>query len=291
MYEKINEFCKTRNKGNVYSNGESPSPRVNFLIDLLLDNNIEFVLDKFPIESRFSYNFERSPFWDRYKKKGNKRNYDDDFDFEKYFREKEKEKEKESKNYGFNLILKGNSDKMLVAHHDISNANIDNANDNSASVINAISAKKLMPELNVVLLDGEECGGLGSKRCSAMINEGYFDNIKWVLNLELTGKGGKYFFIGNYPGELFNHIKSLFDCPVVDPPFNDSVTFRRNGIDSCVINTLPVTDTKSNVQWDENTFLDYKMVFNCHLPSDNLASISTTDMKEFVENVLVKILK
>jgi hypothetical protein len=48
------------------------------------------------------------------------------------------------------------------------------------------------------------------------------------------------FFIGNYPGKLSNHIKLLFDCPVVDTPFNDSVIFRRNGIDSVVINPIPI---------------------------------------------------
>ena len=290
MYEKINEFCKVKNKGTVHKNGELPTPRVQYLMDLLKYNNIEFILDKFPIESEYRFSFwNRKERIDKNKESQNRNRIDDDdFDFEEYFRNKYKE---ESKNYGFNLILKGNSDKMLVAHHDIVNINSDNANDNSASVINAIATKKIIPDLNVVLLDGEESGGLGSKRCSTMINEGYFGNIKWVLNLELTGKGGKYFFIGNFPGELFNHIKSIFECPVVDTPFNDSIIFRRNGIDSCVINTLPVTDTPSKVQWDENTFLDYKMLFNCHSANDNLASISTNDMKEFVENVLVKILK
>jgi hypothetical protein len=41
---------------------------------------------------------------------------------------------------------------------------IDNANDNSASVINAIMIKKLLPSINVILLDGEEFGGIGSQR-------------------------------------------------------------------------------------------------------------------------------
>jgi hypothetical protein len=56
------------------------------------------------------------------------------------------------------------------------------------------------------------------------------------------------FFIGNYPGKLSNHIKLLFDCPVVDTPFNDSVIFRRNGIDSVVINPIPPIN-ETNVQW------------------------------------------
>ena len=108
---------------------------------------------------------------------------------------------------GYNIILKGDSTNMVVAHHDIVNPNIDNANDNSASVINAIMIKKLRPNMNVVILDGEESGGIGSQRVSEQINDGYFGEIDWVLNLELTGKGGKYFFIGDYPGKLTDHIK------------------------------------------------------------------------------------
>ena len=191
----------------------------------------------------------------------------------------------------FNIILKGTSDRMVVAHHDIVNPNIDNANDNSASVINAIMVKKLMPNVNVILLDGEEFGGKGSQRLSDQINEGYYGSIEWVLNLELTGKGGKYFFIGNYPGRLTEHIKSLFDCPVIQTPYNDSVTIRRNGIDSCVINPLPpITEGVSNVEWSKDVFLDYEMLFNCHSKKDSIDTIDIKDMKEFVEDVVIKIL-
>jgi hypothetical protein len=191
----------------------------------------------------------------------------------------------------YNLILKGSSSKMVVAHHDIVNPDIDNANDNSASVINAIMIKKLMPEMNVILLDGEEYGGVGSQRVSNQIKSGYFGKIDWVLNLELTGKGGKYFFIGDYPGPLTNHIKSLFDCPVVRTPFNDSVIFRKNGIDSCVINPLPPVDKNTQVKWNETTYLQFDLLFNCHSPKDTIDTIDPKDMQEFVEEVVLKILK
>ena len=192
---------------------------------------------------------------------------------------------------GYNLILQGTSNRMVVAHHDVSNPKIDNANDNSASVINAIMIKKLLPTMNVILLDGEEVGGVGSNRASELINSGKFGDIEWVLNLELSGKGGKHFFIGDYPGPLTNHIKTLFDCPIVRTPFNDSVTFRRNGIDSVVINPLPpVLEGKTNVKWDNETYLDYSMLFHCHSTKDTVATIDPADMKEFVEDVVLKIL-
>lgn len=191
----------------------------------------------------------------------------------------------------YNIILKGNSNRMVVAHHDIVNPKVDNANDNSASVINAIMVKKLKPHINVVLLDGEEVGGLGSQRLSDQINEGYYGDIEWVLNLELTGKGGKYFFVGNYPGKLQDRIVDMFNCPIVQTPYNDSATIRKNGIDSCVINPLPpLNEGTSNVKWSEDTYLDYKLLFNCHTSRDTLSTIDTNDMKEFVEEVLIKIL-
>jgi hypothetical protein len=246
MYSKIYDFCKVRNLGGTYSNSNEPTPRVEFLMQLLESEGINYELDT-------------------YQSRGNT---------------------------CYNLILKGESNKMVVAHHDIVNPNIDNANDNSASVINAIMIKKLMPHMNVVLLDGEECGGLGSQRVSDQINDGYFNTIDWVLNLELTGKGGKYFFIGNYPGKLTDHIKSIFDCPITNTPYNDSVTFRRNGIDSVVINPIPPLNEgkTSQVKWDDNTYLDFSMLYNCHSYRDTIDTIDINDMKEFVEDVILKIL-
>jgi len=258
MYNKIYDFCKVRNKGSVYSNDPNePTPRVKFLMDLLDSEGIDYELDKF------------TPYG------GRRGKFSDEVELTCY-----------------NLILKGSSNRMVVAHHDIVNPNIDNANDNSASVINAIMIKKLMPNMNVIILDGEEVGGLGSQRVSDQINEGYYGDIEWILNLELTGKGGKYFFIGNYPGPLHDRIKDMFNCPVVQTPYNDSVTFRKNGIDSCVINPLPPVDSglQSHVKWDDDTFLNFSLLFNCHSEKDTVSTIDPLDMKEFVEDVVLKIL-
>lgn len=254
MYNKIYDFCKVRNFGTVYDNDpDEPTPRVKFLMDLLTSEGIEYELDKFPVKNPWM--------------------------------------KEEEEIFGYNLILRGSSNKMVVAHHDVNNHKIDNANDNSCSVINAIMVKKLRPHINVVILEGEEFGGLGSKRVSEQINNGEFGDIEWVLNLELTGKGGKYFFIGNYPGKLYDHIKSIFDCPVVNTPFNDSIIFRRYGIDSCVINPLPPLPEgeESSVQY-LGKYLDYSMLFNCHSSRDTVSTIDINDMKEFVEDIVMKIL-
>ena len=277
MYNKIYDFCKVRNTGGVYKNSPSdPTPRVKFLMDLLDSEGIEYELDTFPIKNRMD---------------------DEPFIFPglgKRLKSKPKPKiEPTEPPVGYNIVMKGTSSRMVIAHHDVANPTTDNANDNSCSCINAIMIKKLMPNIHVVLTDGEEVGGLGSKRLSDRINDGDFGKIDWVLNLELTGKGGKHFFIGNYPGKLQDHIKSLFDCPIVQTPYNDSVTLRRNGIDSLVINPIPPLPMgeKSNVKWDDETFLDFSLVFNCHSSKDSIRSIDVNDMKEFVEQVALKILQ
>ena len=276
IYSKINEFCSVRNLGNCYKNGTEPTPRVQYLMKLLKQEGIDYQLDTFGEVKKKYKAFQFS---------GRIRNWmNSDI-------EDELETEVEITNNYFNIILRGTSSKMVVAHHDVQNPNIDNANDNSASVINAIALKKSRPDLNVVILDGEEMGGIGSEHLSKQINNGDFGKIDWVLNLELTGKGGKYFFIGNYPGPLHDRIISLFNCPVVNTPFNDSVTIRRFGIDSCVINPLPpLPDGQtSKVQFNDGKYLNYDYLFHCHNEKDSLSSISVDDMKEFVEEVLLKI--
>lgn len=305
IYTKIIDFCSVRNAGNCYKNGQEPTPRVKFLMKLLESEGIEYELDTFEEEEKpiSSYrNTYKSYYPSLFRRKKN-RKYDDvdmdlDLDDDYYKDTPWWERDYDDyvppvkvKNNYFNIILKGTSDRMVVAHHDIQNPRIDNANDNSCSVINAIALKKLRPEINVVLLDGEEMGGIGSAQLSKQINAGKFGKIDWVLNLELSGKGGKYFFIGDYPGKLTDRIKTMFNCPVAHTPFNDSVTLRRYGIDSVVINPLPPLPEgqTSIIQFHDGKYLDYKMLFHCHNEKDNLASVSVADMKEFVEEVLVKI--
>lgn len=270
MYNKIYDFCKIRNKGNCLQNGLYPTPRVEFLIDLIDELGIEYELDEFKdneTKTRSKWSLT------------NDDDYNDDAPGNNFY----------------NIILPGSSNRMVVAHHDVANPAIDNANDNSASCINAIALKRLVPSLHVVLLDGEELGGYGSKRLAKHINAGYHGSIEWVLNLELTGIGGDLFFIGDYPGPLSNHILSLFDCPVFRTPFNDSVTLRRAGIDSTVINPLPVRPVgKPSSKFIDPVImngqeLDVDLLMNCHRPADSVDKISIEDMKIFVEKVLYTI--
>lgn len=188
-------------------------------------------------------------------------------------------------NYLYNIILHSEVKegvKVISAHHDIVLSSSDNANDNSASVINAIALKLERPEVMVVLLDGEEVGGVGSTSFGEELVSGRFGTVKWVLNLELTGLGGKEFLLGEQGsgGVLGKSIIETLKPDVIAVPFNDSVRFREAGLDSCCVNPLPRLASGS---------LDREAWYRCHTIEDSLDSISVADMEEWVEEVLVRI--
>jgi len=193
--------------------------------------------------------------------------------------------------HGHNLILRGTSKRMVIAHHDVLNVNSDNANDNSASVINAILLKKLVPETHVVITDGEEVGFWGSYRLTNSIEKGEFGEIEWVLNIELSGKGGKNFMIGDYEGPLTDRIKALFNPPVKRTPGSDCLPLYRNGINTNVINPLPLLLEGESDMMNENGYLDNSSWYLCHSDMDTFDKVSIQDMEEFVTEILVPIVK
>jgi len=184
----------------------------------------------------------------------------------------------------YNFYLRGTSNKMIVAHHDIANPRVDNCNDNSASVINALAAKVLNPEVNVCITDCEEFGGKGAQRLSNKINAGYFGEIEYVVNLELTAVGGMNFFTERIPmSGLYQKIQTLFPhTPTVFVPFHDGMIFRRNGIDSLVINPLPV---------DENGRMKLHYLNFCHSERDTIELANYEDMDTFVRFVVTPLIK
>jgi hypothetical protein len=251
IINSINSFCKVRNLAPAIFNGNARTPRVQYIIRLLKRNNITFEVDKFT-----TYDFMYLP-----------------------------------ENKFFNIILKGNSEYIVIAHHDIANPNSDNANDNSASVINAIYLKSIMPNITVVITDGEEMGRIGAKRLASQIRDKKFGNVKGVINLELTGIGGDNFIIGNYPGKLMDRVLEIFDPPVIPVPPNDSIEFFNKGIDTILINSLPILKTGTSRIKTKKGYLDNSSWYRCHSIKDSIDTIKTEDMKKFVDNVLVRIIK
>ena len=189
----------------------------------------------------------------------------------------------------YNLVMRGTGTRMVIAHHDIVNPYSDNANDNSASVINAIALKKISPETHVVITDGEEVGLIGAKRLAKRIASGDFGWIDWVLNIELSGKGVKNFMIGSHKGKLTDHIISLFNPPVKRTPTSDCYAMIEHGIDTNVINPLPLLLEGESDMMNERGFLDNSSWYLCHSDEDSFDKISIKEMEEFVTDVLLPI--
>jgi hypothetical protein len=180
---------------------------------------------------------------------------------------------------GWNLYMLGSSDKWFVAHHDIVNPDSENAQDNTASIINLIALKLLAPHVNIAILDGEEVGGLGAHRLVDKIEEQGWP-VSWILNLELTGRGGTEFFIGkiNSDSKLRELIMDRYQqCEEHRVPFNDSWILRSRGLDSVVINPLPRVDGK----------LDMRELYICHSSEDKADRVSIKEMQQFVEEILL----
>lgn len=175
-----------------------------------------------------------------------------------------------------NIICKGSSDIWLSAHYDTVN-NKYCANDNTASLINMLYLKLLVPEVNIVFLDAEEPPhmGLGSEYFSYYIRN---NNIpcRYIINLELTGFG-ENIMIGTIE-KTFNsalYEKILTKIPnssAVFCPFSDATIFRGCGIDSIVLFTMP----------SKNNKIITEAMYYCHTPKDNIDIINYKDMENLV---------
>ncbi len=328
-YTILEEFCKVRNIAMAGKGGSDPSPRLQFIMNLLDDLNIEYELDRWvkehkvkntledflgfkredidkELKNKVGYKFMPKSYIEKERKllnsafdwfeedidrlqqmlelaKHNRDGYEKIYMLKSLIRYKNEILHPEEPETFFNLYLHGSSDKMIMAHHDIVNIHADNTNDNSASVINAIACKTLMPDLNVAITDGEEIGGIGAHRAAKKINEGHFGEIEFVLNFELTAVGGKNFFIEDKrSSKLFKRVEELF--PGVEThftPFHDGIVLREYGIDSIVINPLPRRPGGK---------LDFSLLSYCHSFRDNIALANYDDMKDFCEKVVTPII-
>lgn len=250
-HEILPAFCKERNLGSSFlANGDvdEATPRINFIRNLLEKYKIPYEMDSWLFEP---YGILKMIM--------------------------------EHPTMLHNIYLKGTSNKMVMAHHDVMNYKTDNCIDNSGSVINAIAIKLLNPEVNVVFTDGEEIGGHGSQRVGERILGGYFGDIEYVVNLELTACGGKNFFTEPYPRSgLYKKIKTLFPkTPVTRVPFHDGMILRDLGIDSLVINPLPL---------DRKGKMDTSIIAYCHTIKDTIALANYDEMDIFVKEIVTPLI-
>ena len=73
-------------------------------------------------------------------------------------------------------------------------------------------------------------------------------------------------------------------------PGNDCLPLISMGIDTTVINPLPILSEGESILENDNGFLDVKMLGKCHSEIDDIENISVYDMKKFVEDILIPII-
>ena len=119
-----------------------------------------------------------------------------------------------------------------------------------------------------------------AKRVRPIQNKG--NAIKWVLNLELTGKGGRNFIHSSYGQGLSNILKEFKPLALdIEIPQNECRELIKEGNDSEVITTIPVI----------NGVPDFSILKNSHSLDDSLENISIDDMVVFVNEVLLPLSK
>ena len=312
-YTILKDFCAVRNLGNANKNGIEYTPRMVFIMNFLDTHNIPYHIDAFDKEYGGLHFFDSEKYLldlsveeleeklseaDKNIKElqrkivtdgmlYNRHDFHEDFVIhtsifillEKAIVYKKFSERGVDTKY-FNIVVPGTSETMFLAHHDVSNPNIDNCNDNSASIINLLALKLLKPDTSIVFTDCEEIGGYGAKRLSEQLKNGEHGNIKWVLNLELTAVGGTNFIIGKKRNSLYEYMVENFVFTPFDDTYcvSDSTILTRNGIQSCVVTTLPLKNGKS----------DFDIIKYCHGSQDTIELANYQDMQNFVEMVLTK---
>jgi len=256
-YEILDGLCKVKNLSSSALGKENPiTPRLNYIIDCCLDMglNNQMHLDIFVDSS-------------------------DTSGVRKYA----------------NLELtfgEGDLITMFVAHHDVNNPNSQNCQDNSASVSNLLSLVEHLSEntpnnkVMVVFTDCEEFGGEGAKRLSDRINENTFGEVQYIVNLELTANGQNFWHDGAMLIEsaLMDALEDSKEFYRARTPFNDSVVFRNNGIDSICIGTL--NDDNMNQVREKNYCKTWAV---CHKLHDEFDQAVAEDMDNFVEFLITLI--
>lgn len=178
----------------------------------------------------------------------------------------------------------------FCAHHDVVHKDRDNAFDNQASVAHLIAlAESLLanPPLyhNIILCftDLEERGGQGAEYLSNYINKQSYGPVKAIFNLELTALGSNYWVdnSNNYTSLIWKQAVQTFTKAThltIRCPFNDSVVFRKNNIDSSCIGTINRSVVK---KIKDKKYRSPPIWSICHSPYDKFELTSKPHMDDF----------
>lgn len=265
-YDILKGLCKVRNEVGSYMPLENPiTNRVNYIMNTLKEMGVIYSLDMF------------NPYTDN----------------KKYLNRK-------YVNIGVEIMASEPTEEtvMFTAHHDVNNPVGDNCQDNSASVANLIDLigrlknKELDKNVIVVFTDCEEFGGKGANRLSKRINDGEYGNVNYVVNLELTANGTNIWadVKDEEKTPLLIKVKKTLELEdrrltLVRTPFNDSVIFKLNEIDSVCFGSF--TDEDMNEVKERGYCKTWAL---CHKgEKDSFDNASKENMSKFVD-FLIKLI-
>ena len=159
----------------------------------------------------------------------------------------------------------------LMAHHDVVFKDLENANDNTASILNAIEVYMRCRDIGLAFTDGEEPPAMGA---GARMFATTYPKAR-VINLELTGIGGwENVGIMRKSSPLYYDAYPLIGCDC-HAPMNDASVLVGSGVDAICLFTCMRDD-----------MLDGEMVSACHTARDSIDRISEHDMVSFQDGLV-----
>ncbi len=254
-YEYLAALCRLRSWSSHAPRKDPLTPRLRFLLDVLKRHEIEAQTDAFPAVSRPAAQYA---------------------------------------NLQVYVAAREQSCQTVVvcAHHDVSNSESDNCQDNTASVAHLLALCLRLKErppfghnVLAVFLDAEEIVDpprSGAGRLAERCVQGEYGDVDYVLNLELTANGRNLWFEngGNshsrLSAQLQRHTPAIHHAST---PYNDSVAFRLYGLDSVCLG--PLDDANFN-QLKRSGFCETWAL--CHSPHDSFErSARRADMDAFTD--------
>jgi hypothetical protein len=254
-HDYAEKLCRLRAWSSHSPRQDPITPRVQFLLDSLKSQGIDYEIDSFPVAQRAHANYVNVC-------------------------------------VRFGAKSAPEETAVVCAHHDVSNPDSDNCQDNTASVAHLLALclklKARPPQRQRVLvafLDAEEIVDpphSGAGRLAQRCLRGDYGTATHVLNLELTANGKNIWYENGQRDSsplarlLTRQLSTIFKAST---PYNDAVAFRRYGLDSVCLGPL---DDENFAQLRRTGFCNTWGL--CHSQQDSFArSARREDMEAFTQ--------
>lgn len=181
---------------------------------------------------------------------------------------------------------------LFLAHHDISNSESQNCQDNTASICHLLSMiielkdKETSRPVHFAIVDSEEHVNFnccGSQVLSEDIKNGDFGNVEICVNLELTGLG-KNIWVSSFETfeEICHKTITKLNAVKVRTPYNDAYVLNRHDVPAMCIGILH--DQDINIASRSMGYPDTWSL--CHRMEDTFDKVSEEDMELFNNKLL-----